>query len=184
MDRIRRGLSNFPGVKRRLEKRREAAGVTLMDDYGHHPTEIAAILATLRPLWKDRIICLFQPHRYTRVRDEADRFASCFEGADLVVVTKIYAAGEDPIKDVDSRNLVDSIRRESGTEVKYLEDEEAVRRHLPGWLREGDLLVTLGAGDVWRWGEGVLSELEALAAGSEEGAEEANSGAAGPGGKG
>jgi UDP-N-acetylmuramate--alanine ligase len=183
MEKIRRGLANFPGVSRRLEKRREAAGVTLMDDYGHHPTEIRAVLATLRPIWKERIVCLFQPHRYTRVRDLWDEFSSCFEGADLVVVTRIYPAGEDPIEGVDSRDLVASIGRKSATEVKYLEDEDAVRRHLPGWLQEGDLLVTLGAGDVWRWGESVLSELEVVSAGPEKGAREANSGAVGSGGQ-
>lgn len=182
METIREGLSNFPGVSRRFEKRREAAGVTLMDDYGHHPTEIQAVVSALRPIWKERIVCLFQPHRYTRVRDHAEEFASCFEGADLVVVTKIYPAGEEPIEGVDSRRLADPIAEKSKTKVEYLEDEDAVRRHLPGLLREGDLLVTLGAGDVWRWGESVLSELQVVSARSERGTEEANSGAAGSGG--
>ncbi|MBU1699599.1 MAG: UDP-N-acetylmuramate--L-alanine ligase [Candidatus Eisenbacteria bacterium] len=162
MESVRRGLSTFPGVSRRFEVRREVGGVTLMDDYGHHPTEIHAVLSTLRPIWKDRIVCLFQPHRYTRVRDMAAEFAGAFKGADIVVVTGIYPAGEKPIPGIDARNLTEPIQNESRTEVRYLEDEEAIRRHLPGLLKSGDLLVTLGAGNVWRWGEAVLSELEAL----------------------
>ena len=164
MDAIRMGLGSFPGVSRRLERRREAAGVTLLDDYGHHPTEIRAVLSTLRHLWKGRIVCLFQPHRYTRVRDLAAEFATAFDGADLVVVTGIYSAGETPIEGVDARRLVEGIKAAGGPEAILLEDEEAVRRHLPVRLERGDLLATLGAGDVWRWGEAVLSEMEAAEA--------------------
>jgi UDP-N-acetylmuramate--alanine ligase len=118
----------------------------------------------LRHLWKGRIVCLFQPHRYTRVRDLAAEFATAFDGADLVVVTGIYSAGETPIEGVDARRLVEGIKAAGGPEAILLEDEEAVRRHLPVRLERGDLLATLGAGDVWRWGEAVLSEMEAAEA--------------------
>ncbi|MBD3334189.1 MAG: UDP-N-acetylmuramate--L-alanine ligase [Candidatus Eisenbacteria bacterium] len=161
LETVRRALASFPGVSRRLELRREVGGVTLMDDYGHHPTEIRAVLSTLRPLWKERIVCLFQPHRFSRVRDLADDFAGAFSGADQVVVTGVYAAGEKPLPGVTGRGLVEPIARASRTEAFYLEDEDAVRRHLPDRLRPGDLLITLGAGDVWRWGEAVMTELEA-----------------------
>jgi UDP-N-acetylmuramate--alanine ligase len=161
VERIRHGLESFPGVSRRLDRRRRVGGVTLLDDYGHHPTEIRAVVETLRALWRGRILCIFQPHRYSRVKDLGEAFAPVFRGVDLVAVLRIYPAGESPLPGVESRNLVAPIARESDTEVVYADDLPELVRILAPRLRPGDLLVTLGAGDVWKWGEAVLDALEA-----------------------
>jgi UDP-N-acetylmuramate--alanine ligase len=156
---ILRALSQFGGVDRRSQVKGEAGGILVMDDYGHHPTEIQAVLTGLRETWDRRIVTLFQPHRYTRTQDLADRFHRAFYGADLVFVTDIYPAGEAPIPGVDARGLVEGIRNHGHRGVRYAGPLPQAVETLLEEIRPGDLVVTLGAGNVWQAGETLLERL-------------------------
>jgi UDP-N-acetylmuramate--alanine ligase len=129
----------------------------VVDDYGHHPAEIRATLAGARTGFKDRrIVAAFQPHRYTRTRDLLGDFARAFNEADLVVVSDIYAAGEEPIAGISSARLVDEMRKSGHLGARYIAKRADVATHLAPDLRDGDILITLGAGDVWMVGEEIL----------------------------
>jgi UDP-N-acetylmuramate--alanine ligase len=156
---IRRGLASFEGVGRRFEKRGEAAGVVHIDDYGHHPTEIAAVLRTAREVFAGRrLVVLFQPHRYTRTAALRREFGPAFRDADALVLTEIYAAGETPIEGVSGAALAESITA-AGTRVLFAPGEaEAIARAVAE-LRPGDVLLTLGAGSIWKWGDAVMQQL-------------------------
>lgn len=155
IERIREGLAGFRGVGRRFEIRGEAAGITVADDYGHHPTEIAATLAAARTCRYSRIHVIFQPHRYTRTQALMDEFSTCFKAADAVYVLDIYAASEKPIEGVTGKALSERIpgARYAGT------IDEAVNMALAS-VREGDLVLTQGAGNVWQAGDRILSRLQ------------------------
>ena len=152
----RKALSEFAGVQRRFTRRGEVGGVAVVDDYGHHPTELRATLAAARGAYPSRrIVAAFQPHRYTRVRDHLDQFAASLDDADLVVLTPIYRAGEKPIEGISSARLAELARaRKPGREVLLVEVEEGgdvVERTtelLSTLLRKGDLALTLGAGSI------------------------------------
>ncbi|MDE2040319.1 MAG: UDP-N-acetylmuramate--L-alanine ligase [Elusimicrobia bacterium] len=149
---LARGLSEFRGVGRRLDRLGVAGGVEFIDDYGHHPTEIAATLEAISRLWKPRrLVAFFQPHRYTRTRLLARKFGPAFRAADLVLVTDIYPAGERPIPGVSSRLILDSLRR-AGVPCASLSGAGQAE----GLLREGDVALTLGAGDIRALGEELL----------------------------
>jgi UDP-N-acetylmuramate--alanine ligase len=155
-DRLAEGLSRFAGVSRRLDRLGAAAGVEFIDDYGHHPTEIAATLAAVAGLWKARrVVVVFQPHRYSRTKLLAREFGPAFRKADCVLVTDIYGAGEKPLPGVTSRLILDSLRRGGVTCAPFEGAAQAVRQ-----LRAGDLVLTLGAGDVWKIGADLLRRLE------------------------
>jgi UDP-N-acetylmuramate--alanine ligase len=156
---IRRGLASFEGVGRRFEKRGEAAGVVHIDDYGHHPTEIAAVLRTAREVFAGRrLVVLFQPHRYTRTAALRREFGPAFRDADALVLTEIYAAGEAPIEGVSGAALAEAITA-AGTRVLFAPGEtEAIARAVAE-LRPGDVLLTLGAGSIWKWGDAVMQQL-------------------------
>ncbi len=159
-DRIKSALQNAEGVQRRLEIKGEAKGVTIVDDYGHHPTEIKVTLQAVRESWPDRrIVVVFQPHRYTRTQALFDDFARAFYQSDLLVVLPIYAAGEKKIKGVDGYTLFEEIQRHGHREVVYMESFETAVSHLKKILTPGDILLTLGAGNVLKVGETVLAEL-------------------------
>lgn len=150
--RAAKGLSDFRGVGRRLDKLGAAEGVEFVDDYGHHPTEIRATLAAVSKLWRaKRVIVIFQPHRFTRTKLLAKDFGPAFRGADLVFVTDVYAAGEKPIPGVSSKLILDSLRR-AGVRGEPLSGALQAARE----LRAGDVVLTLGAGDVWKLGEDLL----------------------------
>jgi len=145
------GLSEFRGVGRRLDRLGCAGGIEFVDDYGHHPTEIAATLSALR-LWKARrAIVVFQPHRYSRTRLLAREFGPAFRGADLVYVMEIYPAGEKPVPGVSSRLILESLRRNGVPCAPFAGALEVARQ-----IRRGDVVLTLGAGDVWKVGEDLL----------------------------
>jgi UDP-N-acetylmuramate--alanine ligase len=150
---IREALHDFAGVSRRLESRGEQDGVLWIDDYGHHPTEIRAALDALAATHGRRVIAVFQPHRYTRTRALLSRFATCFAGVAELVLLPIYAASEPPIPGVTSERLADAIRGADGTRVTLAGDFDDAARAVRAVLRQGDLLVTIGAGDVYRVGE-------------------------------
>ncbi|MCU1278523.1 MAG: UDP-N-acetylmuramate/alanine ligase [bacterium] len=152
-----RALSGFSGVGRRFTVRGEARGVMVVDDYGHHPAEIRATLAGARTGFKDRrIVAAFQPHRFTRTRDLMGDFARAFNEADVVTVCDIYAAGEEPIAGISSARLVDEMRASGHLAAHYVAKRADVAAALSPSLREGDIVITLGAGDVWMVGEEIL----------------------------
>jgi UDP-N-acetylmuramate--alanine ligase len=149
---LARGLSEFRGVGRRLDRLGRAGGVEFVDDYGHHPTEIATTLSAVARLWKaKRTVVVFQPHRYSRTQMLAAEFGPAFKEADFVFVTDIYAAGEKPIKGVSSQLILDAIKKAGVPCAPISGALDAARQ-----LREGDVVLTLGAGDVWKLGEDLL----------------------------
>ncbi len=151
-------LSEFQGVGRRFTVRGEVAGVMVVDDYGHHPAEIRATLAGARAGFPRRILAVFQPHRYTRTRDLLSDFAQAFSDAAEVVVSDIYAAGEEPIPGISAEALVAKMRACHGA-VHYAGKRSDALRTLAPLVQSGDIVITLGAGDVWQVGEELLSEL-------------------------
>ncbi len=155
-------LASFPGVERRFEPKGEARGVRIIDDYGHHPAEIRATLSAARTIHAGRIVVVFQPHRYTRTRDCFDDFTTAFNDADLLIVTEVYAAGEDKIPGFDGATLADAIRAHGHRDVRFQGELGDVRSSLPADLAEGDLVITLGAGNVSSLGPGLLQALEEM----------------------
>jgi UDP-N-acetylmuramate--alanine ligase len=156
-EKILRALKDIEGVQRRLQVRGTARGVTVVDDYGHHPTEIVLTLQAVRQCWPDRrIVVVFQPHRYSRTSALFDHFTRSFYQADSVVVLPIYPAGEAPIEKVDSQKLCVGIRSHGHKDVVFQEGQDDAVSHLGRNLREGDVLLTLGAGNVWQVGEKFL----------------------------
>ncbi len=159
-DVIKSALQTAEGVQRRLEIKGEKKGVTVVDDYGHHPTEIKTTLEAARGCWPDRrIVAVFQPHRYSRTQALFDDFTRAFYQSDLLVVLPIYAAGEEKIAGVEGFALFEEIQRHGHKDVVYAENLETAVSHLKTILASNDILLTLGAGDVWKVGEMVLEEL-------------------------
>jgi UDP-N-acetylmuramate--alanine ligase len=142
------GLEAFSGVERRFQIKADAGGILVVDDYGHHPTEIRATLTTAKEAYGRRTVVVFQPHRYSRVRDLFDDFCRAFHQADVLLVTDIYAAGEDPVPDVTGRALAEGIERHGHRQVRFVEDLDQALSILSTELQEGDLVLTLGAGTV------------------------------------
>ncbi len=158
---IKSALETLEGVQRRMEVKGVAQGITVVDDYGHHPTEIKTTLQAVKESWPDkRIILAFQPHRYTRTHALFDEFTRAFYQSDLMVVMPIYPAGENPINGVDSARLCEEIKAHGHKEVICMDGMESALSYLKDVLRSGDLLLTLGAGDVWKVGTAILKELE------------------------
>jgi len=153
------GISAFTGISRRLEHKGEAGGIVVMDDYAHHPTEIMATLKAARSVWRKRVVAVFQPHRHTRTNALWERLGRSFYDADCVVVTSIYGAGEEPIPGVTAELVAKAAVAGGHRDVTFIPDRSKVIEHLAGILRPGDLLITLGAGDVWKVGEEMLRRL-------------------------
>jgi UDP-N-acetylmuramate--alanine ligase len=154
------GLSKFRGVARRFERKGENKGVLVVDDYGHHPAEIAATLATAKQCYPGkRLVVAFQPHRFSRTRALFGDFCTVFTPADKLLLTEIYPASEAPIPGVSGQSLAQGIRQVSDVDVEYFQDFDALSEILPGVLQDGDLFLTLGAGNIWsvgqRWLDGV-----------------------------
>ncbi len=158
-DVAREGLKKYTGVGRRFEVKGEARGVTVVDDYGHHPTEVRATLSAAKSICGKRIHVLFQPHRYTRTQHLMDDFARSFHDADRVVVLDIYAASEHPIEGVTSEALVDRMRQFGHRDVEYASTNTAGVEAICRGVEPGDLILTLGAGSVSQLGEKILNEL-------------------------
>ncbi len=151
---IRQHLSGFAGVQRRLQILGEFKGALLVDDYGHHPTEIMVTLEALRQAWPERrLLTLFQPHRYTRTQYLFNDFLVAFNETDILVVTAIYAAGETPIAGISGELLAEAIRQHGHKQVYYCADREALRQFVLGQIQPSDLVLTLGAGDICRLGQ-------------------------------
>ena len=162
---LRRALAEFKGVKRRFTKTGEAGGVTVIDDYGHHPVEIAAVLKAARGAYDGRIIAVVQPHRYTRLRDLFEEFCTCFNDADMVVVAPVHAAGEEPIEGADADALVAGLRDRGHRRVEPLDDPAKLAAIIAAAVEPGDAVICLGAGTITNWANALPGELErALAA--------------------
>jgi UDP-N-acetylmuramate--alanine ligase len=155
-------LARFKGVKRRFTKVGETNGITVIDDYGHHPVEIAAVLKAARQVATGKVIAVVQPHRYTRLRDHFTDFCSCFNDADTVIVADVYAAGEQPIEGADKTHLVSGLQGFGHRRVLPLESPASLARLIKQEATDGDLVVCLGAGDITTWAYALPGQLEAL----------------------
>jgi UDP-N-acetylmuramate--alanine ligase len=159
---IRKGLAAFSGVQRRFQVRGQAAGITVVDDYGHHPAEVQATLAAAKAGFDCRVVTVFQPHRYSRTLHLRQDFVTAFNQADVLLVMDIYPAGEAPIPGVTAEHLAEGIRAHGHRDVTYVgSDRERVVQRLLEIVRPGDLVLTLGAGDVGQIGPDVLRRLGA-----------------------
>lgn len=161
---IRKGLSKFAGVKRRFTKVGDWNGVAIIDDYGHHPVEIAAVLRAARNVTRGKIIAVVQPHRYTRLRDLMDQFCSCLNEADVAFVTDVYAAGESPIDGVNRDAFVAGAAAQGHRDVRALSSFEELPKQIAAIAEKGDYVVMLGAGDITKYAAGLESELKKLKA--------------------
>ena len=158
---IREGLKGLGGLRRRFEIKDERGGIIFLDDYGHHPTEIVATITTAKGCWPDRrLVLIFQPHRYTRTRALWDKFVTAFNQADLLIITPIYGAGEEPIPGVDSRALYQGIKDHGHRAVNFCPSKEDVISLLLDEVRPGDLVLTLGAGDINLVGTELLKRIK------------------------
>ncbi|MFT4091515.1 MAG: UDP-N-acetylmuramate--L-alanine ligase [Asticcacaulis sp.] len=163
-DDIRKGLSGFGGVKRRFTTTGVVNGVRIIDDYGHHPVEIAAVLKAARQVSEGRVIAVVQPHRYTRLRDLMSEFATCFHDADTVIVADVYSAGEAPIEGVSKTDLVEALHRYGHRHALALENPAALAGVVATEAKAGDIVVLLGAGDITQWAYALPEQLEGVMA--------------------
>jgi UDP-N-acetylmuramate--alanine ligase len=160
-EKIREGLESFRGVDRRFQLKGRAAGVSVIDDYGHHPTEIRATLAAARQCGFAKVHVVFQPHRYTRTRDLLDEFGKAFTEADSVLLVDIYPASEPPIPGVNAERVAAAIQKLDGKEARYLPSFADAAREVAGLAEPGDMILTLGAGNISQLGAQVLEHLKA-----------------------
>jgi len=158
---IARALGEFRGAERRFERKGEVRGITVVDDYGHHPTEIAAVLHAARATGPTRLLCVFQPHRYSRTARLLDRFGPALSLADEIVLTDIYAAGEDPIPGATIEALTTRVEQAAPGRVRLVKALADVPAHVARIARRGDLVITLGAGSIGSAGPRILEELAA-----------------------
>jgi UDP-N-acetylmuramate--alanine ligase len=157
---VQEALGSFSGVQRRFQIKGERGGILVVDDYGHHPAEIKATLSAAQNGWGRRTVVIFQPHRYTRTRDLLREFFTAFNQADVLFLLDIYPAGEDPIPGVKAENLYEGIKGHGHKDVTLVSERKEILDHLLPRLKSGDMVITLGAGDVWKIGETLLEELE------------------------
>ena len=157
---IRESLQNLGGLERRFQIKEEKKGILVMDDYGHHPTEILATLETAKKCWPERrLVVLFQPHRYSRTKALFDRFVISFNQADVLIVAPIYAAGEKPIEGMDSELLFRGIKAHGHREVRFCHQRDEIIPLLLEMVQSGDIVLTLGAGDIHMVGNELLETL-------------------------
>jgi UDP-N-acetylmuramate--alanine ligase len=156
---IKIGLEEFSGVERRFQVKGTAGDIMVVDDYGHHPTEVLAVLRAVKEGWKRRSVAVFQPHRYSRTEDLFSDFFKAFNDADVLIITDIYPAGEKPIKGITSESLFKAIKEHGHRDVHLVADLGDVPEALLGLTQPGDMVITLGAGDVWKAGERFLTAL-------------------------
>ncbi len=156
---IRKALAGFRGVNRRFTKVGEVNGVTIVDDYGHHPTEIAAVLKAARQTTEGRVIAVHQPHRFTRLSSLFDKFCACFDDADIVGIADVFAAGEAPVEGADRDSLVAGLARHGHPDARPLDGEEGLVRMVREATRPGDLVMCLGAGTISAWANALPGNL-------------------------
>ena len=158
-DEIREALANFGGVNRRFTKVGEVDGITIIDDYGHHPVEIAAVLKAARQATEGRVIAVHQPHRYSRLSNLFDDFCACFNEADVVAIAEVFSAGEDPIEGADRDALVEGLIRHGHRHARALLNEDDLERLVREQAKPGDMVVCLGAGTISAWANGLPARL-------------------------
>jgi UDP-N-acetylmuramate--alanine ligase len=158
---ISKGLLAFKGVERRFQVKGIAGNVMVVDDYGHHPVEIKAVLKAVKDGWRRRAVVVFQPHRYSRTEDLFDDFITAFNDADILIITDVYAAGETPVKEYNSKTLFEAIKKHGHRAVEYIGDKSDIPARLMEITNANDMVITLGAGDVWQVGVEFLEVLEA-----------------------
>ena len=157
---IQKGFERFSGVKRRFTKVGEVAGATIVDDYGHHPVEIRAVLSAARESAQGRVIAVVQPHRFSRLGNLMDDFQGAFNDADAVYVTPVYAAGETPVPGVDADALVEGLKRRGHRQAATVADADDLATVLAGEIAAGDQVICLGAGDITKWAAGLATAIE------------------------
>ena len=158
-EKIQKGFLNFKGVRRRFEVKAKKNDILLVDDYAHHPTEIKATLKAAKDFWDGRIIAVFQPHRYSRLKDCYEDFISSFDLADEIHIMDIYPAGEEPIEGIHAKSLVDDINKNAQSSSFYIGDGRDIKAKLCSRLKKGDLVITLGAGNISKTSESILQHL-------------------------
>ncbi len=161
-DRMRAALLKFGGVKRRFTRVGEWNGAAIIDDYGHHPVEIAAVLRAARESTKGQVIAVVQPHRYTRLKSLFEPFSTCFNDADAVIVAHVYPAGEQPIEGADRDSLVAALRARGHRRVVPLDGADKLAGVVKTMAKPGDYVVLLGAGNITQWAAALPGELRAL----------------------
>jgi len=157
---IKEGIEKFTGVYRRWETKAEVDGITVVDDYAHHPTEIRATLQGAKKGWRRRVVCVFQPHLYSRTRDFYQDFGRAFFDADVLIVTDVYPAREEPIPGVTGEIIANAARQFGHKSVQYVRDKKDIPDYLMKIKRLGDIIVTMGAGDIWKYGEEFINQLK------------------------
>ena len=156
---IAEGLSQFQGAKRRFQTKARLNGVWIIDDYAHHPTEITTTLLAARQTDPKRIICVFQPHRYSRTQFLREEFGRAFTPSDILIITDVYAAGEQPIPGITGEILKEEVKRQTGMQVIYIADKDKIARYLSEIVESGDLVMTMGAGNIYCVGEELVEVL-------------------------
>lgn len=159
-DNVRAGIEKFAGVYRRWEKKGEVNGITVYDDYAHHPTECRATLAGTKAGWRRRVVCVFQPHLYTRTRDFYEEFGKSFLLSDVLVVTDVYPAREEAIQGISGELIVNAAKRFGHKDAQYVPDKKQIPDHLTSIVKSGDIVITMGAGDIWMYGEEFLKKMK------------------------
>jgi UDP-N-acetylmuramate--alanine ligase len=160
-ERVRAGVEKFTGVFRRWEVKAEIGDITVIDDYAHHPTEIRATLSGAKAGWRRRVVCVFQPHLYSRTRDFYEEFGRSFFNADVLVITDVYPAREEPIQGINGELIANAAKQFGHKQVHYVPDKKNVPSFLLDIVRKGDMIITVGAGDIWRFGEQFIAQLKA-----------------------
>jgi UDP-N-acetylmuramate--alanine ligase len=157
---IKSGIEKFVGVYRRWEKKGDVNGVSIYDDYAHHPTECSATLSGVKAGWRRRVVCVFQPHLYSRTRDFYDDFGKSFLLSDVLIVTDVYPAREEPIQGVSGELIANAARQFGHKDVHYVPEKKDVPEYLSSMTESGDIVITMGAGDIWKYGEQFVQLLE------------------------
>jgi UDP-N-acetylmuramate--alanine ligase len=156
---IAEGLAEFRGAKRRFETKARINGVWIVDDYAHHPTEITTTLLAARQTEPKRLICVFQPHRFSRTKLLLTEYGVAFKPTDILILTDIYAAGEDPIPGITGETIRDEVEKQTRQQVTYIADVDKIARYLTEIVEPGDLVVTMGAGNIYKAGEELVERL-------------------------
>ena len=159
MDLVNPHFATFTGMGRRFQKVGEFDGISIYDDYAHHPTEIKATLSSSKSFKNRNVIAVFQPHRYTRLQNLWNEFMGAFSDVDRVVVTDVYAASEDPIEGISGKTIVDEVKKQTGVDAVYIEKLEDIAPWLKENIQAGDLIITMGAGNIYTVGENLAQSL-------------------------
>ena len=160
VEQMAKGLAAFHGAKRRFQTKGREKGIWVLDDYAHHPTEIHTTLEAAKQTNPKRLICVFQPHRYSRTKLLHKEFGQAFRPADLLVLTDIYPAGEAPIEGIHGETILEEVVEQTGQKVTYIKERENVAEYLRSIVEEGDMVMTMGAGDIYKTGEELVELLK------------------------